>query len=81
MTESSLDKVTQNGGQFPLLHLSGHLTPDTVRTAGGAQTVVAQRTLNPQKREVNPNYCVNKPVKIVQTKQCGLGLCVHKRIK
>lgn len=52
MTESSLDYVTQNDGQFPLLHLSGHLTPDTARTEAGAQTVVAQRTLNTQKREV-----------------------------
>lgn len=56
MTESSLDNVTQNGGKFPLLHLSGHLTPDTAQTEAGAQTVVAQRTLNTQKREAKPQF-------------------------
>lgn len=51
---SSLDNVAQHAGQFPLPHLSGNLTPDTVWAETGAQTVVAQRPLSPKKREVKP---------------------------
>lgn len=56
MTESSLENIAQDGGQFPPLHLSGHLTPDTAETEAGAQAVVAQRTLNTQKREAKPQF-------------------------
>lgn len=56
---STADDVTQHGGEFPLLHLSGHLTPDAVWTEAGVQTVAAQSTLNTQERST----AVKVPVK------------------
>lgn len=48
---SAVDEVTEHGGEFPALHLSGHLTPDAGWTAGRAQTVVAQTALKNTREE------------------------------
>ena len=53
---SAVDDVTQRGGELPVLHLSGHLTPDAGHTEGGAQTVTAQTALNTQETSTH-NYC------------------------
>lgn len=72
MSASSLDNVAQHGGQFPLLHLSGHLTPYTKWTESGAQTVVAQRPLSTKKRSETTIYDVNKPLNLIKSQHYGL---------